>query len=129
MLDIPTCEIIICTLQPILGLEDWEIEVRNKSLSEDTMAEATVYGEYRNARIDVDLECHADRKSLATTLRHEMLHMLHAHIGLYRMCVAGVVKGPKWDMLENTIEYGLEELVTQIELILDRAGVADPMNL
>ena len=92
------------------GLEHWKAECKlDESASVD--AWVSIHHRYLTARIYFKHEDPDD-----DTIRHEVLHLFHAELQLFRaMAMVSVLAGPAEDSLEEVWQQGTERIVTLLE--------------
>lgn len=105
-------------MRAALGLNDWSITIVVDRL-DGLKAEIEYRTCYRCAAITFDPSGIKDRDDLLDTLRHEMLHLLHAETSLYEHALRRSLSREAMIPYEQMITHAHERLVGNLERMLD----------
>jgi len=107
----------------LLGIEEWDIKFRYSKLEEDTMGVCMADPQYKKATIIVDIAEHKNNEELLDTIRHEMLHIIHAEFELYREMIKDHVGANTLTTMDTVFELGAETVVRRLEGLLRKLDV------
>ena len=115
-------EIVEDAINPMavaLRLSEWSIDFVHRRL--DGKAEITVHPAYRDAAVSFDADNFETDAQVRRTLRHELLHLMHADLTGMRDGDVGEDGGT----FESNVrwQYGVERLVWSLERMLDAQGL------
>lgn len=107
----------------LLGLDDWDITFKCVKLEDGTFGECGVEPAHKSASINIDVEKHKDATELLETVRHELLHIVHALFDSYRSSVIKSLAPNVVDVTDDIYILAAEDVVTKLENLLKRLDV------
>ena len=63
----------------LLSLEEWDIQFRHVKLEDGTLGECGCEPAHKSATINIDIAKHKSIDEVLATVRHELIHLVHAH--------------------------------------------------
>jgi len=99
-------------------VNDWEITWSVQSM-EYNWGQIYLEPEYRKAHMNLDIQSHPNLKELDKTIRHEVIHILHAHFEEAFFLVKKTVDKKMWDVLHAQYKNACEKIVRDLEDIFD----------
>lgn len=114
---------VVARWKYLLGIEEWKIKFRYTKLEDGGMGECRADPVYRKATIVFDLAEHKDKKDLLDTLRHEMLHIVHAEFEHFRDQAREYFSPAVATTLDDVYMIGAEACVRKLEGLLDRLEI------
>jgi len=113
----------LTTWKRLLSIEDWDITIKYKSLPEDELGNCSVVAAHKQASIEIDPKQHKNKELLLLTVRHELLHLVHANFNIYRNAVEGCLGSSTIAVADTIFETGSEDVVLKIENLLKRLNI------
>lgn len=107
----------------LLSIEDWDITFKHVKLEDGTLGECGCEPAHKSANINVDIGKHKDVNELLATVRHEMIHLVHAHFESYRNSVCKYLSPTLSDVADDIYSIGAEDVVLKIEHLLKKLDV------
>lgn len=116
-------------LRWIMGLQDWTIDIEYCHIPSEgkalyTKADVLTVDSHKKAKIRIDPAQHDDPADLLRSFRHELIHMLHAEMQLFKRQAIELLGAE--DKTDNALEHawviGVEALVRKVEEMLDELG-------
>lgn len=116
----------LLAMRHLLYLNDWKINLKWGSFKTahsegefEVLAQCSVEASYKQASIEVDHTRLHDEEDLLRVIRHELLHLFHADLNLYRDQTREMLGARSWNAVEAAWLNGVERLVLQMEAMLD----------
>ena len=107
----------------LLSLEEWDISVRNVKLEDGKLGECGCEPAHKSATINIDVSKHKTIEELLETVRHEFIHLVHAHFESYRNSVTKILAPNVRDATDDIYAIGAEDVVLKIEHLLGKLNV------
>jgi len=107
----------------LLGIDDWDVVFRYAKLEDGTLGECGVEAVHKSAGITVDIEKHKNKQELLETIRHELIHIMHAEFELYRNATIKYLTPNMIDMADDIYSIGAEGLVLKVEHMLNKLDI------
>lgn len=102
-----------------LQLQDWNIDVTCGPLEANCGGTCKSDPKRQRACIEINPAAHEDEVDVVTTLRHELLHVLHADFETYRKAVSQLVDSSTFNAIDEFFSHAAESLVARLERMLD----------
>lgn len=107
----------------LLSIEDWDIQFRYTSLDEDELGSCSVEPHHNSAMILLDLNKIQNKKELLEVVRHELIHITHAHFNSYRQAIIPHLPPNVVTVADEIFSIGAENLVLKIEHLLKKLDI------
>ena len=107
----------------LLSIEDWDILFRYSKLDEDELGACMVEPHHKSAVIILDITKIKDKQELLETLRHELIHITHAHFNSYRQAVSKNLAPNVSEIADDIFSIGAEDLVLKVEHLLHKLDI------
>lgn len=117
---------IITEMLYTLRLNAWRIDIEWHAADgfENTQGRCTADPKYRRAIIIIDCDLHDDMQDIGNTLRHELLHIMHASFQTYRRACSQGLERTEDNIVDEVYQLAAEETVLAIESMLDQMGMS-----
>jgi len=108
-----------------MRLDHWRVDVELGAVDDSghLLGEGVSDPRSRHVIITIDSDLHDNVKEIGNTLRHELLHVLHASFQTYRRACSHGLKRREDDIVEEVYQLASEETVMGIEAMLDAIGL------
>jgi len=112
--------------QKLLNLPHWIFNFQYGWIDD---AEDSFYGkcwpdpDYNTATIKINFELHENEEILVRTIRHEMLHVVHAEFETYRKAASLLMTKPEFMAMDVVFGACCEKTVKQLEFMLKSLGI------
>lgn len=107
----------------LLSIEEWDIVIKNTKLEDGTLGECGCEPAHKSASINVDISKHKSVEEVLLTVRHEMIHLVHAHFESYRNSVSKYLASNVSDVSDDIYSIGAEDVVLKIEHLIEKLGI------
>lgn len=118
----------ISAMRNALCLNEWKVQVTYETVgSSDHMRGAGIADtrpdpKYMDAWMRIDCDQIDSEKQALDTLRHELLHFIHADLQIVRRAVADMLTEKEFDVYTTLNEHVCERIVHRMEAVLDNLG-------
>lgn len=102
-----------------MQLQDWTINLTYGPLEAGNAGTCMADPKRCRAEIEIDPAALKDEAAVLDTLRHELLHILHAGYETYRSAVSHLLSADVFRTLDEVMSLGSESLVARLERMLD----------
>jgi hypothetical protein len=107
----------------LLSIEEWDIQFRYTNLEDGTIGECSVEPAHKAAVILIDISKHKNKNQLLDTIRHELIHIAHAHFESYRSSISKYLLPSVADVADDIFFIGAEDVVLKIEHLLKKLNI------
>lgn len=108
-----------------LGLPMWDVEIVWNEVGESKLlGHILIQPDSMEAVITIMCGMAKDEKQFLDTLRHELLHIIHAETSLYRKCMGQYIDSRRSDCaMDEVYDHMVEKMVARMEYMLDLLGL------
>jgi len=107
----------------LLSIEEWDIQLRYINLEDGTLGECSVEPAHKAAVVLIDVGKHKNKNQLLDTIRHEMIHIVHAHFESYRASISKYLLPSVADVADDIFFIGAEDTVLKVEHLLKKLEI------
>ena len=107
--------------QQLLGLPHWTFDFRYQWIGDGNdwfLGRSYADSKYNTATIELNIELLEDEEAIVKTLRHEMLHVIHAEFATYRSAMEPLVTVAEFKSLNTVYSSCCEKTVKQLEFLM-----------
>lgn len=113
----------IRALRWIFQLQEWHISITDEAIDgnakgERIPARVTTDSRYRTVRLQIDPSAMDSREELLWSVIHELAHVMHAELNLYRQALSKTVDDTVFSVLEEIYIQACERIAWQIESMI-----------
>lgn len=114
-----------------LGLQGWNLKLYYSPLADNEdqsfKAQATINAAHHSAAITIDPGAAESEEDVLTSLRHELLHLVHGYFDAYRKAVLPHLSPRVQSSTDEIWDLASEHTVLMLEMMLDH-GLSVPLK-
>jgi len=107
----------------LLSIKDWDVQLRYTTLDADELGCCGVEPHHKSAMIMVDINQIKDKQELLEVIRHELMHIVHAHFNSYRQAVEKHLPPNVVTVSDEIFSIAAEDLVLKLEHLVNKLDI------